>query len=410
MNKIQEIHNSDLYGIIVETGCGVALTSALMSEAGASKTVYHSSQPYSKDYEKEKYGDFSRSVSVEFVTEVVKRELKELKDPRVNFILATSWQLNDDDPKKYAHGWYCLVTLDTRFKPHVHEFSTVHFSIPRSLNIKRNQAFEIISDIGVSMLHVAMNNIGKVDGNLQGLEIEYTGNAILDIAKRINTNYFLPLKMLENRDIDYPLVFTKDGMIRFEDLMRQSDQFIIQKGSFNPLHHQHKHMMDKSVELHPKAKPVFLISTFRYDKPHIDVMELVDRIQNITKHGYDVIVCKEIFFYATFNMFKRWADKDKKFYFVVGTDTINRIYQADDNAVAAKHGGQSAPFATKVFIDGMVRIYSNQFQFLVLPRSGYTLVDNIHWYDGMTQFVSEYEDDGTSSTKIRTSEIENKLD
>ena len=68
MNKVKDIHNSNLYGIIVETGCSTAVTSKLMEVSGASNTIYYSLQPYSKNYEKSRYGTFPRSVSKDFIS------------------------------------------------------------------------------------------------------------------------------------------------------------------------------------------------------------------------------------------------------------------------------------------------------------------------------------------------------
>jgi len=116
MKSIQEIHESNIFGIIIETGSGTALASLLYSEENSSKTVYHSDQPYCKDYEEDLYAPFTRSVSKDFIEVVLRKEEVKLnticnshyafgkdwekknKCFSVNFIFASSWQLNNENP------------------------------------------------------------------------------------------------------------------------------------------------------------------------------------------------------------------------------------------------------------------------------------------------------------------------
>ena len=48
MKDIKEIHNSNLYGTIIEAGCSATIASTLMNVAGSSKTIYRCEQPYSQ--------------------------------------------------------------------------------------------------------------------------------------------------------------------------------------------------------------------------------------------------------------------------------------------------------------------------------------------------------------------------
>lgn len=412
-NKVQEIHNSNLYGIFIETGCGAALANKLYAEPGSSKTVYYSMQPYSKEYEHQRYGDFNRSVSNLFVRNVVLSERKSVATKKVNLIYASSWQLTDGE--SMTHGWIGFMCSDD-------VIMTMHFSFLKGCSLTRNDYINHIADIGVSMLS-AMNftpdaNSFKFDEKLfieefKGLE----DWMILDQAYLYDTkthnqavNYSLLLNVLENNNRDYPLVFGLEETVRFEELMRRGNEFVVQKGSFNPLHHQHVQMMKSSKELYPNVVETFLISTYRYDKPHIDIDDLIERIENITRHGYNLIICREIYFYGTFRLLMNWAGREKKFYFPMGSDTINRIYKTDEDGETAKHGNVVSPFATKTYIDGMVRIFSKQFQLLVHKRNGYEYHPNVVWYGDLIRYVDNYEDDGTSSTKIRNGEIKNMID
>ena len=409
MNKVKDIHNSNLYGIIVETGCSTAVTSKLMEVSGASNTIYYSLQPYSKNYEKSRYGTFPRSVSKDFISSVLLEEKSNINNEgKINFIFASSWQLPDEkDPLQYAHGWCGIYNkkLDISYY--------LHYSINRnSRNLVcsedyRKYIIDVIGEIGTNILYASIN------GNISELDIIDPNIAILDMAY-VNTevNYDLLLNTLEKSKGDYFLLFDSEEPIRLEDFLRKGDEFIIQKGSFNPLHHGHVDMMDLSLEKHAYAIPTFLISTYRYDKPHVETNELIDRIKQINSFGYTLIICKSVLFYETFSLLKEWSHK-KRFLFPIGCDTLNRIYQTDSDYVTEtniKNAGKNR-MRIEITLRGYINniIHNNpNFKFLVFNRAGYKKVDETILYDGITEYI-ERSDDGVSSTAIREGKIENKL-
>jgi len=405
MVVVREIHNSKLFGIIVETGCGTACSSLLLNEPGASKTVYYALQPYNKEFEHKRYGQFDRSVSKEFCAKAIEVERLANIDSDINFILTSSWQIGDS--LSITHGWIGIWYKETNKK------YFYHFTFNKS-TLNRTGVIDNIGRIGVTILHqlIGFDFLKRVD--LDGVSAIATVDQIYYQQGSAETEFYADnkemVRLLELATTDYPLVFTKDGSMRFEKLMRESEEFIVQKGSFNPLHHMHVKMIKSALQLYPNAKPVFLISTYVYDKPHIDKDELMSRIENITQHGYPVIICKEIFFYNTFKLFRRWTLTSKKFYFPMGTDTINRIYQADVEQSNKEDRSVLSAFKTKTYIDGMVRIFSPNFRFLVHKRAGYDIEENTSWYGDLMERVDNFVDDGTSSTKIRKGEIQNLLD
>src|SRR4051812_8235615 len=103
ISKIKKIHESNLFGTIIECGCGATIANTLMEVPGATNTIFYSYQPYSKVIQEDNYTAVSqyRSVSEEFVSEVLKHEFKksELKDSdkthKINFCLTASFQLRD---------------------------------------------------------------------------------------------------------------------------------------------------------------------------------------------------------------------------------------------------------------------------------------------------------------------------
>lgn len=444
MKDIQEIHNSNLFGVIVETGCSATIASTLMNVAGSSKTIYRCEQPYSKEYQETLYGSFKRSVSREWIKSVLEAEAA--KSDKINFVLASSWQLMDpNDPLQYAHGWIGLFDIQRNVKHYLHftfrrDFFTGYCALTENSFDKdeyvgykeqydskdRKDLLDIIAKLAVGILHTA------IDGDIEKMTF-LMKNGFFNEAKQIldiayindDINYHLLINTLEKVEEDYFLVFDKTGVIRIEDLMRKTEQFIIQKGSFNPLHHGHIEIMNCSKEKYADALPVFLVSTYRYDKPHINYDELKDRIKTITDAGYPFIICKSVLFYETFDLLKKWS-YNKKFYFTVGTDTINRIYQTDadyvnlhplkkvivdvlkDDELVEEEMVIKGTYNIESFIKEKVETYKDNFKFLLLQREGYQKLPEIEMYNPLIEDIQRV-DDGISSSKIRTGELKNKI-
>jgi hypothetical protein len=434
MNKIKEIHASHLYGTVIETGCATAAVSKILEVAGASKTIFRSEQPYCKEYEEELYGSFSRSVSKDFIEAVL---VKEGKRTNINFVLASSWQLCDsNDPLKYAHGWFGLFDKTNNVKHYLHytfrrdnmyayrnKYNNNYIgSVPTFkndshkkdyyLNIEnikeeqyqedRTNVIKIIGELGVNLLHTAISgNINELSNTLYG--------TVLDMAYIENdVNYDLLMNTLEKSSMDYFLVFDNNSPIRIEDLMRRGDEFIINKGSFNPLQHGHIALMNGSLANHPKAVPAFLISTFRYDKPHISGDEIKERIHTINAAGYPLIVCNSIKYYDTFDMLNVWS-KGKTFVFPLGTDTINRIYETDVNYVVEWNlpdgiGRASAKKTIEGYIAERIEYSCENVKFSLFNRLGYERLEGTNLYNSIIE-TNDREDDGVSSTKIRNGEL-----
>src|SRR6185369_1905528 len=72
--KIKAIHESNLFGSIIELGCAATLAQSLMAIEGSSKTIFKTFQPYSRDIQKKLYASMYRSISKEFVRDVLFKE------------------------------------------------------------------------------------------------------------------------------------------------------------------------------------------------------------------------------------------------------------------------------------------------------------------------------------------------
>ena len=414
MKSIQEIHNSNLYGVIIEAGCSATIASTLMNEPGSSKTIYDARQPYSKDIQERLYGKHKRSVSKEFIEHVLNVEWSEAEytslETGINFILAASWQLpSPEDATVYSHGWVGLFDIQ-RNKKHY-----LHFSLNRNLfrgyreiintELKsgdggaafldndysehkyaydladRKTALQIIGQLAINVLHTG------ISGDIETLEMPSSDTAVLDMAYINNDiNYHLLINTLEKVKGDYFLVFDNGEVTRIEDLLRKSNEHILLRGSFNPAHSGHTSILNYSKEEHINANMSFLISTNRYDKPHLSINEVKERIININKLNYSLIICKNPYFYGVFDLLNKWS-YNKRFFYPIGCDTINRILKTD--------------IEENNDIEGMVNKYKNIHKFILFNRKGYNRINETSAYNMMLEENNLYMDDGISSTKIR---------
>jgi nicotinic acid mononucleotide adenylyltransferase len=417
MSKVNEIHKSNLYGVIVETGISTATSKKLEDVAGASKSIYYSLQPYSKKFEEKRYGSFKRSVSKEFIEEVL---IKEYNDNigDINFISACSWQLNDDnDPLQISHGWFGIYDIVREVKYYFHftfnrnATESYHNLIRGTYDGKYSQQtrdllINAVGEIGINLIHTL------ISGDINEFNLNNVGAGAyisLDIAYKNNDVYldFL-ISTLEKSNHDYFLTFIGNEPVRLEEFLRTGDKFIIQKGSFNPCHHGHINLMEISKKKH-NCPCSFLISLYRYDKPHINSDEIKIRIKQINGLNYPLILCKSITFYETFSLLNSFS-YSKKFNFPIGADTLIRINQTNIDAVEKTNNMAVLP-AMRVSLRGLVnntiKKYGN-FKFLLFNRNGYEIPKEMDIYSPMCEYF-KIEDDGVSSSKIREGLLENKL-
>lgn len=418
MKNIKEIHNSNLYGTIIEAGCSATIASTLMNEPGSSKTVYRAEQPYSKEYQESLYGKFKRSVSKEWIKQVLEVESK--KSDKINFVLASSWQLIDpNDPLVYAHGWFGLYDMQRNVKHYLHfsfrrdffrayrevdndNSATIMWSGDKNEYIEHKYAYDladrktlldIIGKLACNILHTAISGDIKSLVKLHAVE-SILDNAYIDNGIVEEINYDLLISTLEKANGDYFLVFDKGEVIRIEDLMRKSNEFVIQKGSYEIFHHAHLQMMKMSLDKYTNSVGAYLISSYRYDKPHLSSEEIIKRIKPINELGFPVIICKSVLFYETFDLLKKWS-YGKKFQFPIGTDTINRILKTDKE--------------NSVDIQNIVNTYKDAFNLLLFNRLNVMRDAETILYDPILSIIDEYNDDGISSTAIKKGTMNNLL-
>lgn len=303
---IENIHDSDSYGVIVEIGAGLPISNLLFSVAGASKTIHCVESPYSRESFDKRYPTDSkvRAVSAERLGSVrnMSRIEMDFKN-NYNFVLATSFQVGHKNENNFSsHGWIMLGTKkDTKY---------YHLSLHEPLT--REEYIKIIGETGVQILNGG-----------------YFENSYIDIVLNEDFSYDLDstLEFLSrNTLIDQMSVFKRDGTIdRLETVTRSDNEIVLFKGSFNPPTIKHLDIIENVLSKFKlnKSDSYFLISINTVDKGIIDIKNLIKRIYFINKLGYDCIITNNGHFQSNIDFIR---NKFKgKLLFPVGSDTIDRM-------------------------------------------------------------------------------------
>jgi len=389
--QIQEIHDSNLFGVIVEAGAGACIASALYNVPGASNTIYFSEQPYNKFEQKHrKYlPEGARSVSSSFIFNTIKTLRGKLPATKnINFILVSTFQLGDTT-SKLTHGYIGLYNFA---KDDIH---VIHLSIPE--NLTRPQYLEIITEAGITLLH---NSIQE-NSNPKG--ISYV-DKILSVNVEDGSARDLKIPLLENligQDKETFLVFQNDSwnsVIRYEDFLRDKIGVILQKGSFNPLHHGHRTIFDKTAEQYPGFAKAFLISINNRDKASIRPEEVLNRINEIFKLGYEhVIVCKDLLLLDTADYhIKHWADKT--LVMPMGQDTLIRFV---DDLIRTKTLEQTLDAFSNKYVNVAFEVFDRKMGIKIQEH----FKDLVQLF---CNFREDYIDDGISSTQLRAKQAEDQ--
>lgn len=311
MNDISSalIHQSDTYGVFIETGCGVPVSSSLQDMPGASKTIYFSGCPYSEDYAVKNYGTNpeQRTVSEDYVTQVTKYYTPLIETDTINTIYVASFQIGQFNDIT-THGWIALKYKDTDKLYHV----TIRAPLSRKDYISR------IGYIGIQLI-AFKNQLSTTD--IRDLDIDIVQDSTTRVSDYISTLQLMSLKGL--------LCFQPDGSLhRLENLCRDQKQLIVFKGSFNPPTLAHLDLATKTQRKYPDAKLAFMISINTVDKGLIDYVDLTQRIKWLTVNlGYTCIVSHGGKFIDAINYFQSIFPQ-LELIFPVGEDTHKRIEPA----------------------------------------------------------------------------------
>lgn len=373
---VKEIHDSDVYGIFVETGAGQPVANALFNVAGASKTVYYAKSPYHKEIQHNHYGFVGRSVSLEFVQHVlgnVDAFDVENSNADINTILVSSFQLGDGN-SVVSHGW-----IGFKYKDFIRYY---HITLPATFN--RELCIKSIANIGLAMLS------WRDEQPMQ--------DCYIDAIHDAKGNHLLKetITVANKSTLNAPLVINNGELKRLEDIFRDKEQIVLFKGSFNPIHIGHDYIMKNVESKYPNSGRAYAISLETYEKGEVDYDDLIDRVSKLNELGYPVVIFKSGWFHANVNTMRVRGFK-QKIVMPLGSDTVNRLLSTTYNITT--HGAESNTVRNECirFMDDFSNVvfeYSN--------RPG-APVDNAINDGALRKYFSLLSEDQTaiSSTQIR---------
>ena len=329
-NIVQKIHDSDIFGTIVELGAGNPLSYQLFEVSGASATIYEALSPYNKQAQLDTFfGEYSeikipRSVSEDFVDMVVTNRRMNLCDKdnlpdNHNMFFISSFQIGEDICN---HGWIAYEYKDT--------YRLYHLTLPNGTRAN------VIREIGKVGLQILLNkNKNKA--------IPYCDILIDSSMGIIHEHHQMPVQSLANLNSleptchfsieDQILTFNRDGsMCRLETILREGSQVIhptipIYKGSFNPPHKVHLDIA-KSVSGRLHHQTIFMISLDTYSKANVDPTDIYKRIKILNRLGHHVIVNRDGKYNNAIDLVQERTDRE--LVWVAGGDTINRLADMTD--------------------------------------------------------------------------------
>lgn len=371
-DRISSIHASDAFGILIESGCAGALSHALQSVEGASKTVYMSETPYSKEYQhlvygNEKFRSIGKETAEMFANTWIRECLLKVHNG-INFIYTSTFQIAEYESRKSTHGWIAYIDLKNMKR------KVFHVSMK---TWEREEVLEEIVNIGLDVLE---GKIPKYTDIMEECIIVPSNVGTFRFEEKQDMTSSL-LQELEHRiefeETSYICRSANGNTVRIEDLLRDREKILIYKGSFNPPHNVHLQFAQLAEMLYG-VKPIFSISMDTFQKGHVDGDEVMRRVNVINKLGYDVIIVKDAFFST---MYRHVMEKVlTPIVFLLGSDTFNRLITSSHT----KHFAESFPNA----------------KFMVLVRPGSPLIQEADDFINYMQIIDE-ESSEISSTQIR---------
>lgn len=321
----EKIHKSGRYGVIYEMGAGVGIAHSLMQYSGASKTVHSTHSLYNKEAFIKHFRIFyiegstkiPRAVSKDYCDLVFKSSTDLHKD--VNFLLVSTFQL-PKEAGKTKHGWigFCDLNGVTRF---------YHLTFPPSMS--RKEAIEEVALTGLNIIN-AGNQHCRFSSYIDNV-VDRTGMQDLELALQAYTSSPDRNKL----GVFVPTLSDHHpwAIRRIENFLRQKDDILVYKGSFNPWHAGHQHTLDKSRELYPDKNTthVLSLSVHTYGKGEMTTDELFNRLEALRELEVPIIVITKPFFEDLTNLI---LDKvEGTLHLAMGDDVMDKIVAMNDSYI-----------------------------------------------------------------------------
>ncbi|MCD4703314.1 MAG: hypothetical protein K8R64_03325 [Methanosarcinaceae archaeon] len=385
LERIQQIHRSNYRAVIAITGGGTAAIHELLQHGNGSSTLLEANVPYSSS----SLDSYLGQTPEKYCSPITARAMAMVAYRRAIELLAND---EEDTPHNLIGiGATCTLIKGDRErigrKHEIHvglqSFDTTYLASLELVEERTREEEEaIVSWLILNTLAVGcdVESIPGRDGHLLS-DREPVVTSKTTVPESVGDILAQPDRIIDNSHIP------RFATIKCENGDAVQPATVVFPGSFDPCHKNHIRMAMVAYELYDR--PVhFEISMTNVDKPPIDLISLQMRLDCLQAY------CGERFmgdiYLTSAPLFMQKASLFPGATFVVGADTIDRIFQVRYYRNASD-------------LDRLIDCFREQdIHFLVFQREGVELYIDPQLRD-MCDVVplNEYQDDGTSSSTIR---------
>ena len=391
LERIRQIHESPCRAVLAITGGGAGVIGELLRHGSGSATVLDAVVPYSTNamdrflgrkpdkYCSEKTARLMAMVAYQRALEL-SRDTGELAAPNVIGIGATCKLKSANEREGRKHEVH--VSIQAACKTGV---VTLELTAERTREEEEYIAATLIFNVLARHCGVAEIDLpgwigaggGKGAGKEEKIVEKYSlvSGPVGDILKQQSGN---PAGYYERVGM---------ARINFNESNPPEEIKLVFPGSFDPCHRNHI-FMARLASIKYNAPVHFEISLTNVDKPPIDFISLDQRLDSLRKYKAEAFMGDVYLTNAP--LFLQKAALFPNSTFIVGADTINRIFDAK-----YYNGAVDTPTILDHFKERNIR-------FMVFRRKAVEMSISPEILELCEIIpVDEYEDDGTSSRKIR---------